>query len=417
MLKLLATSMLAGGGRNGHLIASIRSIPPSRQNLSLVDAITSNSIASTSTPNFIPQTASGQPSSDADLSQNQGFFIIAGQVTNGSGGDLKDLGKITLVVANGGETLQEMTSTLTADGQFNFFQVPYHPSWNYIAEVVYEGIVYKSPRLFGLNFSSTQTIPLTIKVYDAISDISALQGERLHALVNIKPDGTIHVTETLLFSNPLPFTISSTNAQDPLLKFKIGSNASGVTFNSFDQTQNLKIVNGVLGDWESILPGSVHQVMFEYDLPFNGDQTIDFNTPLPVASAIVMVERQSNDIACVGMQLSNQTFGSSAPVIMYTGVNISADGNLALHCFDKKTIFPEAIGIAVLIITLLAVMWVAIASKRNAQKENSKNGNRADKNSLLDAIITLDDQFKAGEISAEAYHTKREEFIKKLEGG
>lgn len=128
---------------------------------------------------------------------------------------------------------------------------------------------------------------------------------------------------------------------------------------------------------------------------------------------MIMVENQSKDITCSGMQVSNQQMAMSESLLIFSGGVIDAGDKLALHCFNKKEIFPEIIGALVLVIALLLVIWISLASRK--QKALSQ-GKGTKKMTLLDAIITLDDQFKAGEIPAEVYNAKREELIKKLGG-
>jgi Mg-chelatase subunit ChlI len=58
-----------------------------------------------------------------------------------------------------------------------------------------------------------------------------------------------------------------------------------------------------------------------------------------------------------------------------------------------------------------------LTSSRNRRNRKLLRGNKGTaKTTILDAIITLDDQLKAGEISMEVYQAKREELIKRLEG-
>jgi|GEM_PF-1543867 len=402
--------------QGGHNMGDFAAMLTKAQLWSLVTTVRSLSLSAPAA-NVLPQTATGQSASDADLSQNEGFFIIEGKVSNGSGGDISDLKTVRLVVANGAETLQEMTAPVTQNGTFHFYLVPYHPSWTYIAEIEHDGIAYTSPRLSGQNFASADTVPLTVQIYDAITDVSVLRGERLHALLNFQTDGTIHVTESLLVNNPSSYTVSSNDTGTPLLQFKLGSDAQAVEYDEFSEDQSLKWMNGVLGDWQPILPGSVHQVMFEYDLPFKGDQTIHFDVPVPVASAMIMVENQGREIGCGGMQFSNRTTGESPAVLIFTGTNITAGDELSLHCYDKKSLLSIAIGIGILVFAILVTVWIVLTARRKSVQKMGATQKNVNKNTLLDAIITLDDQYKAGTITAEVYRAKREELIRKLEGG
>lgn len=66
---------------------------------------------------------------------------------------------------------------------------------------------------------------------------------------------------------------------------------------------------------------------------------------------------------------------------------------------------------------MLVLIGVAVAAYFVRQKAIRRlQQGKVKRTALLDAIITLDDQFKAGEISAEVYQAKREELIRHLEG-
>jgi uncharacterized membrane protein len=384
---------------------------------SLVGTARSLSLQSPATAANRSQIKTGEDSgSDSELSQGEDVFLIEGKVTNGSGGELDELGEVKLVIASDGQTLQELTAPLTQNGAFDFIAVPYSSDWNYTAQIEENGVVYKSVRLSGKSIAASDTVSLKIKMYDVASDLAVLRGERLHVLLDFKDESTIHVTESLLISNPSSYTISPANAQSALLQFTLNSDAQGIKFDDFSGEEYLKVSNGVVGDWQPILPGSVHQVMFEYDLPFKGEKTIEFNAPVQIISAMVVVENGTKNIACTGMHLSNQNMTLSEPVLLFTGVNIEAGGKLALHCYDKKNFFPVVIGISALGFAVLVVILIAVEVKRKGKNINRAAGKGVKRNNLLDAVIALDDQFKAGEISAETYRDKREELIKKLEG-
>ena len=368
---------------------------------------------SSSPANVSTQIDSGLPIDKAASTQGQGFITIEGSISNGSGGKLDDLSGLNLAITRPGLETQNMVAAVGHDNTFRFVLVPYSPDWNYSAEISHNGIIYKSARFSGQSISAGATVPLTIKVYDSSTDTTALRAERLHVLLNFQSDHLIHVTESFLIRNPSSYTVLPADSQTPLLHFMLNPDATNITVDQYSQSQFLKVLSGKLGDWQPILPGGVHQVMFEYDLPFENERNFEFNTPVQVISAMIMVENQSKDITCSGMQVSNQQMAMSESLLIFSGGVIDAGDKLALHCFNKKEIFPEIIGALVLVIALLVVIWISLASRK--QKAFSQ-GKGTKKMTLLDAIITLDDQFKAGEIPAEVYNAKREELIKKLGG-
>jgi mono/diheme cytochrome c family protein len=368
---------------------------------------------SPSNSNTLLQNESGQPASTTASQQNQGFITIEGTVTNGSGSTLDDLNGLNLEITRPGQTTQTMVAKVMQDNSFQFVLVPYSADWSYTAEITNNGIVYKSVRFSGQSTTSGSTVPLDIKVYDTSADTSVLRAERLHVLLDFQADHLIHVTESYLIRNPSSYTVSPVDEQTPLLNFLLNKDAQNVIVDQNSQSQFLKVLTGKLGDWQPILPGGVHQVMFEYDLPFENDRNILFNVPVQVTSAMIMVENQGKEITCSGMLTSNQQMAKSESLLMFTGGNVDAGGNLELHCFNKNEIFPEIIGIIALVLALMCAIWIGFATKKKGAQQQ---GNGSKKTTLLDAVIALDDQFKAGEISAEVYHAKREELIKKLGG-
>lgn len=400
-------------GGNAHGMGTFAVMLSESQLWSLVTTARALSVSS-SPASASTQIDSGQPVVDKVASaQGQGFITIEGSISNGSGGKLDDLSGLNLTITRPGLETQNMVAAVGHDNTFRFVLVPYSPDWNYSAEISHNGIVYKSVRFSGQSTSVGATVPLAIKVYDSSTDTAALRAERLHVLLNFQTDHMIHVTESFLIRNPSSYTILPADDQTPLLHFMLSPDATNITVDQYSQSQFLKVLNGKLGDWQPILPGGVHQVMFEYDLPFENERNFEFNAPVQVISTMIMIENQNKDITCSGMQLSNQQMAMSESLLIFSSGIIDAGNKLVLHCLNKKEIFPEIIGALVLLAALLVVILIPLA---NRKKQAFSEGKVTKKTTLLDAIITLDDQFKAGEIQAEVYNAKREELIKKLGG-
>jgi uncharacterized membrane protein len=277
-------------------------------------------------------------------------------------------------------------------------------------------MVYRSIRIAGQSFAAGNTVPLSIKVYDSVSDVSYLRGERLHVLLNFDTNDTIHVTESLLISNPSSYTISPADAQTPLLQFLLDTKASSISFNNFSDSQFLKLMDGKVSDWQAIPPGGVHQIVFDYELPFEGEQDIVLIAPIDVISTMVMVENQGNAITCSGMQSADEQMKTSSPLLVFSGMNTAAGSKQVLHCFNKREIFPLVVSICALAFALFVVLLIVLDTRKKTERVQQLKGKNPKKTTLLDAVIALDDQYKAGEISAEVYRVKREELIKKLEG-
>jgi mono/diheme cytochrome c family protein len=405
----LYNSILSG---NGHGMSDFAVMLNETQIWSLVTTVRALSVTAKSSDLSLPE----QDQMTTGPLQNQGYFTIVGSVTNGSGGELNDLSGLNLIISAAGQDLYTMTGTVSQSGSFTFVLVPFNPDWTYVAEITHAGLVYRSSPVSGQTFVVGNSVSLYIKVYDASSDVSYLRGERLHVLLNFGEDDTLHVTESLLISNPSSFVVSPKDAQTPLLQFLLDTRAKNISFNEFSDSQFLKLMDGKLSDWQSIQPGGVHQIVFNYDLPFEGEQNIELIAPINVISTMVMVENQDNSIACTGMQPSDEQMKAANPLQVFSGMNTQAGAKQELHCYNKNEIFPLIISICVLAFALFVVLLIVINTHKKNEKALRLKGKSPKKITILDAIIALDDQYKNGEISAEVYRVKREELIKNLEG-
>jgi mono/diheme cytochrome c family protein len=360
-------------------------------------------------------TSGGNETSPLVTDTNEGFFTFSGKVSNGSGGTLENLSAVQLDIVQNNQILYTMTTSVLADGTFQFVLVPLSSRWNYMAHINYGGVIYKSGRLLGQSIVADASENEDIVVYDPVYETSALQAESLHVLISFDSENSVHVAQSFLISNPSAFTVSPLETASPVLVFPISSSAQNLSFAASQESEFLKLTQGILGDWQPILPGSVHQVMFEYDLPFDDEQDFVFYTPVSVSSAMVMVETGSQPINCTGMQVSSHSeMMKSAAVQMFTAEDVQAESKINLHCFNKQSILPNLLGGIALMLVLIGVAVAAYFVRQKAIRRSQQG--KVKRTALLDAIITLDDQFKAGEISAEVYQAKREELIRHLEG-
>lgn len=347
---------------------------------------------------------------------DEGNFVLVGSVVNGSGGPLGEINELRLIMTDKDDNEQHIFGYLSAEGQFRFSNVPYHKTWSYLLEMEHNGVTYRSARIYGQNFHANEPIDLSFKVYDASNDLSALEAERLHVLLNFDSNGMIHVIESYLIVNSSSYTIASDKFNTPLISFDLSDDAKNIEFKNMSEGQFLQLTGYTLGDSQPILPGSVHQVLFQYDLPFNGERTIEFSSPILVSSVIMMVQDPKNQVNCSGMKRFEKSPAGSSSIMLFTESDVAAGKPLAISCYNKKDVRQITLGIISIAIILFAVVLILNDSRRKAEKKRLTSFQKLKKATILDAIIALDDQLKAGEISADAYRAKREELIRTLEG-
>jgi len=365
--------------------------------------------------NFNPQIGLNQNNtvSGTDLDENQGFFTIEGNVINVSGGSVNTDSEAQLKVISNGQTIKEMSSPMLANGSFKFHVVPYAPDWIYVATVSHNGFTFSSNLIYGQDTTSAATTHLLVRVYDATSDTGVLMGEQTHVLLTFTDDNRVHVVEYVLISNHSSYVVSAENNQKPLLQFSIPTAAEGLIFSDSTESDYFQLIEGGFGDWQPIEPGSSHQVMFEYDLPFNGDDSFGFALPVNTTSMLIMVQDRTNEISCKGPLHLNQKTGTLGSLDIFSAINIPAGNQVSLHCFNKNQVFPQIIGIFSLLLVLV-VIGTIYADRKKQEKRGASPEHQ--KTTLLDAIIVLDDQYKAGELSTEVYNARRDELIRQIEG-
>jgi mono/diheme cytochrome c family protein len=366
--------------------------------------------------NFSPQSTSLQDGgTEADvLEQNQGFFTVEGNAVNVSGGLLDSSAEASLSIIANGQTIKKMNTHLLTSGFFRFILVPYSPEWNYVVTISHNGSTFNSSVIYGSEYSSAATAHLLLQVYDASTDINLLRGEQTHVMLEFNGDESVRVVEYVMISNHSSYVVVPQNETTPLLKFALPLAAQEVDLSNSTDAAYLKITDGGFGDWQSIAPGASHQVVFEYKLPFKGDDTLLFSFPVATTSVLVMVQDNSNQITCKGPQHLNQRSVEGGTLDIFSAVNLAAGNQLLLHCYNTSQMVPEIAGGAALLFGLLVVVLIVISKKKQNQLLK-KEQDRKRQNTILDAIIVLDDSYKAGDLPKAAYEAKRAELVKQLE--
>jgi len=366
--------------------------------------------------NFTPQTDTLQEGGTEPniLDQNQGFFSVEGNVVNVSGGAVDAAAEASLSIIANGQTIKKMTAHLLTNGFFRFILVPYSPEWNYVVTVSHNGTTFNSSVIYGSEYASAATAHLLMQVYDANTDITLLRGEQTHVMLEFNGDDTVRVVEYVMISNHSSYVVVPQNEITPLLKFTLPLSVQGLDLSNSTDTSYLKITEGGFGDWQSIAPGSSHQVVFEYTLPFKGDDTLLFSFPVTTTSVLVMVQDNSNQITCKGPQHLNQRSVDGGTLDIFSAVNLAAGNQLLLHCYNTSQMVPEIAGGAALIFGLLVVVLIVLSKKKQNQLLRKEQA-RQKQNLILDAIIVLDDSYKAGDLPKAAYEAKRAELVKQLE--
>jgi hypothetical protein len=184
----------------------------------------------------------------------------------------------------------------------------------------------------------------------------------------------------------------------------------------------------------ALLPGSEYQygIIATYSIPYKNKITLAQPFVLPVSSATIIVPEgvkvRSDQLKDAGQQ----TFSDTVYHI-FQGENLAASSSLTAVISGNpgdKGIFPLSqrnllmVGVGSLGLVLVGLGVFLFIRERKLSKQDdleeevnsSEEGDALgeDRLGIMDAIIALDDQFKAGGINREAYNQRRDELKERL---
>jgi hypothetical protein len=253
--------------------------------------------------------------------------------------------------------------------------------------------------------------------------------DRLHLLMEyIEPD-TLRVVEMYIVSNPGDQIVVAGEEGQPVLQYALPEGAKNLQFQDGVVGERYVELEGGFGDMAVVRPGaSQHQVIYSYDLAYNNSLDFKHGVDLPVDALIVMIPEDGIKLA--GAQLTDMgtrdvqgipyhTYSSnfmeagSDLVLEISGRSSARGPMVSLGSNSTLTIGLVAFGVAL----IAAGLWLYLRSrngKTNRQEQVFEEEAPARDGSenvdiLLDAILALDDQYKAGEIPQDAYLKRREE--------
>jgi mono/diheme cytochrome c family protein len=371
------------------------------------------------------------PTPEATVTPEGLFGKVSGQITNGSGGSIPaNLSVVLHGYINMDETLN-LTTDARSDGTYEFNEVPLETNLAFIITADVEGTSYNSD--VAVYDGSTSDFDLPITVFETSTDVSAISADRLHIFFDFSNTGLIQVIEIYILSNSSNKTIVAEEANQALLTYVLPEGASNLQFeNGQIGSPYISTENG-FGDPTNILPGaSSYQLMYAFDMPYG--KKLEINQPFNVSigSVIVMspdgVTVSSDQLTDTGKRdVQGQSYS------MYSIENLEAGETLSMvisgtpksgsssagttGTSQTNLVIGLAIFGAVLILAGVFFYLRGRSGNEFVEEEMDPNetdalGNDADR--LMDAIVSLDEQHKAGRLSEEAYLKRRTELKARL---
>lgn len=388
-------------------------------------------------------TTTGEPADAADqpaqpeeaLDAALESITIGGKITNASqGGSLPENMQVTISAFDGMTPAFEATGSVAQDGTYTVEDVDYSPEYVYFAQVDAGGVTFNSDILHG-NAVTGAEVDLPIQIYNTTSDTAALRTDRLHVFFDFSQPGLVQVINLYILSNTGDTVVVPAAADASVVNFSLPAGALDLQFQDGTLGDRFIETDSGFGDTWSIAPGEgQHQVLFAYSLPYDRKLDLEILPPAPVESAIVMVppggvrlksdllmDAGRRDVQGMSFQMYQATTSLAAgqPLKLSLSGRAGSDDAAAQNAY-----LPLIAGGAVFGLALLgAGLW--LYRQRSAlQLVEETAGVDVDgagvteasesSESLLDAIVALDDLHASGKLADPVYQERRDGLKERL---
>jgi hypothetical protein len=318
-----------------------------------------------------------------------------------------------------------MEAELAPDGSYAFEGVDLPEGRILLVEMEYQGITYQSQfRTIGPGEMQVTLDPLAI--YESTTDFSGLVVNQLHVAFDFGTGQTIQVFEIFSFSNHSnqAIIIKTDGTDVPFIKVPPGAQDAGIEAGQ-DTAPYSPATDGI-----ALLPSEApYSLIAFFSLPYESGGT-DIQQPLVLKTDSVSVfvpegiKLKSDSLSDAGQQeISGSVFQ------MYSAKQLASGSNLSFSLSGKPDLAPAEsgstgsragliYGAGALGLALIGVgVWMYLRD-RNANQGLGDMGLSGeefeDAESVMDAIIALDDLHRAGKIPDAAYQSRRSELKEQL---
>jgi cytochrome c553 len=362
---------------------------------------------------------------------------ISGKITNKSGGSVPADLKVTLHIFEHDPTTNQFSeantqeTSIKADGTYSFANLQMPTSQAFYVSVDYADTTYSSEPTVPVAGQTAYDLPLDI--YDTTTDSSALLADQVHMILDYSKPDVIQIVEFYVISNPGTKTVIPKKGA-ALVTVSLPKGYTNLQFQDGQLGDRFLQTADGFGDTFPVTPSDQqYQLVFAFDLPYSTD--FDFIEPLSLnVSAITFLVSEgvkANAPSIIDGGLKDMGNGGGK-YQLYTLGAYKTGQSLKVHVSGAPSPAASAppvtgtdstrnmiIGVGAFgLVLILAAGWLFWRDRKRAPVEQLLPEPAQDINAdeVIDAIIALDDQRKAGNIADEAYKQRRAELKEKLKG-
>jgi mono/diheme cytochrome c family protein len=359
---------------------------------------------------------------------DDGQGLVSGEVFNASSGEPISNTEVTLHAFDGMQLVLTDTVLTDEEGYFVFENIEMMPDRVFLATVEYHNATYAS----NVATSSTETgsISLSIHAYETTTDQSSLFIDRLHIFFDYSEPGIVQVIELYIISNSGRQTVVGEGEGAPVVTFPLPEGATNLQFQEGELGQRYLPVSEGFADTIPVRPAfGEYQVLFGYELPYDRQLELVHSFSMPVDAVVILqpadgvrvrsdllTDQGVRDVQGISYQMySGGPFTTNSSLAL-TLVGRPGSGLVAIGSIDTLVIGVGAFGIVLIVAGLLLYRrnQLGQVEVEEALEEDEPGDDEDDPDSLVDAIIALDDQYQAGELPEEAYRARRGELKRRL---
>jgi len=355
---------------------------------------------------------------------------ITGEVVNASGGGVPEDLVLTLHGFDNMQMAITQTTTVNSDGSFAFEDVEMPVGRAFIIVTDYANTSYTSD--IGRVEAGISTLNLPVQIYDTTSDASILKADRLHLFFDFLDPKTLRVVQLYVISNPTDKTLVPAGEGEPTARFVLPEGATNLEFQDGALGERYIQTADGFGDSVAIPPGAgSYEVLYAYNMPYNRKLELVQPVTLPVDAVVVLVPEDGIKIKGGGLQDGGTRDVQGAQYRVYNGESLANGDTLQMTISGRPssgqpTLSSSSntnllIGLGVFGVALvLTGVWLysrrrATGAEEESDEEPAFVGEVDSAESLMDAIIALDDLYQAGQLPEEAYLQRRAELKARLQ--
>lgn len=369
--------------------------------------------------------------STGTLSGTQTIGMVTGKVTVSDGGSLPISTTVTLHGFDNMQSVITQTVDIQPDGTFMFGGIPLLNGRVFLTTTSYQGTTYSSD--IATVQSGQTNISLPITVYSTTTDASGLSVDRLHLFFDQLDPQTMEVIELYIISNPGTKTIVPVKQGDPVVTFKLPTGATNLQFQDGSLGGRYVQTPDGFGDTVAVRPGSgSYQVIFSFDMPYNNKLDLVQPITLPTNAVVILApegavtvkgdqfqDAGSRDVQGTQYHMYNGPSYSPGQEMRLTVTTGSGSQGLSIASGSSTNLMIGVGAFGLALIVAGAFLFMRGRGRGASQDEPSTTELPAapvseDAETIMDAILALDDLYKEGKLPEDAYHQRRAELKARL---